>query len=51
MKKTIIALFLILSTSNVLAQSFDEDLQRRYFLSRNRLKKWCRSSEFRRHQS
>jgi hypothetical protein len=40
MKKTIIALFLILSTYNVLAQSFDEDLQRRYFVSRNRLKKW-----------
>ena len=40
MKKTIISLILIVSTYNVLAQSFDEDLQRRYFLSRNRLKKW-----------
>ena len=40
MKRTIIALFLILNTYNVLAQSFDEDLQRRYFVSRNRLKKW-----------
>ncbi len=40
MKRIIISLVLILSTYNVLAQSFEEDLQRRYFLSRNRLKKW-----------
>jgi hypothetical protein len=40
MKRIVISLVLILSTYQVLAQSFEEDLQRRYFLSRNRLKKW-----------
>lgn len=41
MKKVILYIFSSLLLVSSMAQSFDdEDLQRRYFLSRDRLKKW-----------
>jgi hypothetical protein len=41
MKKIVLYVLISLLLGNGMAQSFDdEDLQRRYFLSRDRLKKW-----------
>ncbi|MFM2229436.1 MAG: hypothetical protein RL607_694 [Bacteroidota bacterium] len=47
MKKTLIALLLILSTYNVLAQSFDEDLQRpfRYDKKLKILPNFCKNCQ------